>query len=151
MRPAALLVGIALLVQQGCAGEERTLDSTVRQLLRAIESAETEEVYGLLAPQTQKKLEELASLATAQTGGRNHIKPEDLLIIGLNQLPSDRPLEVKGTQINGDRARVELVGNKGKMRQTVELIRVKGDWRVLLPADKLRPPAPESRPTSRPS
>ena len=151
MTRASLLVAAVLLAQPGCANEERTPEGTVRQMLRAIESGETEEVYGLLAPQIQKKLEELASLATAQTGGRNHIKPVDLLIIGLNQLPSDRPLDVKPSQINGDRAKVELVGNKGKTRQTLELIRVEGRWRVLLPADGLRPLPPESRPTSRPS
>lgn len=151
MKRASLLVATVLLAQPGCAGEERTPEGTVRQMLRAIESGETEEVYGLLAPQTRKKLEELAGLATAQTGGRNPIKPVDLLIIGLDQLPSDRPLDVKPSQITGERARVELVGNKGKTRQTVELIRVRGRWRVLLPADDLRPPSPESRPTSRPS
>lgn len=147
---ALLALGVLLA---GCTSLEDTPEGTARVLLRAIEAADDEKLLELLAPRTRKKLEELARLATAQTGGRNQIEPRDLLVVGMYGLPGERSPEVKGVKVQGDRARVQLLGPK-KVRRVLQLERVDGRWYVVLPDEMLRPPppaAPASAPSSRPA
>lgn len=158
-RAPSLALAVALALSQvSCSSEERTPEGTARLLVRAIKEGDNEQAYDLLAPQTHKRLEQLADLATAQTGGRNKLKPQDLLIGNMSRLPVDPALQVKPRSVNGDRAEVELIGKKHKVRHVLRMVRIKGRWRVLLPEDSLTLPdpsapvaGPATRPASRPA
>jgi len=142
----------ALLVLVSCTGEEARPEGTARLFLRAIAAADAEEVYRLVAPASRQRLEALARLATDQTGGRKKIKPQDLLIAGMNQLPSAKPLVVEQQpKIMGDSAAVRLLDQKGKVRFVFEMVRAERRWRVLLPPKLLRTPEAVDPPTSQPA
>jgi hypothetical protein len=127
----ALLCALAL---SGCDQKDRTPEGAVQLFLKAVESGETEAVYGLLAPRTHQRLEALAKLASAQTGGRRKLRPVDLLVTGMDQVRTKRQaVAVSVLVVEGDRAKVKLVGGEGKQQRVIELVRVDRRWRIVLP------------------
>jgi hypothetical protein len=134
-KPFAALALLCALTLSGCDQEDRTPEGAVQLFLKAVESGETEGVYKLLAPRTHQRLEALAKLASAQTGGRRKLKPVDLLVTGMDQVRTKRQaVAVSVVKIEGDRAKVKLVGGDGKQQQHVlELVRVGRRWRIVLP------------------
>jgi hypothetical protein len=143
-RLALALLALSLLA--GCSSEERTPDGTVRRLIQLIDEGNLSEVYRLLAPDSQRALIERARIANAQTGGGQRFKPEDLLAIG--QVPARHDLGgVKTVREAGDSATVQLQSKRGA-REDLELRKVDGRWRVVMPAEKDETPPAGKTPTT---
>lgn len=121
-----------LLMLAACSPSDRTPEGTVRQLLYASASGNAPRVYALLAPSTRKRLQELATTATAQTGGSHRITPEELLAVSIDR-PQHEPAKIEVVSKTGDHARVRLVARNERASETFDLVRVEGLWRVLLP------------------
>lgn len=136
MRPAwTTCLALALVAPcTACNSDDRTPRDAVRSFVRAVESRDAEKIYELLAPGTRRKLEEMARLATNLTGGGRKFEPHDLLVAGIS-VTTARPGEITEEKREGDRAVVRITsGEKDKpIHQDVDLIRVEGHWRVVLP------------------
>ena len=141
---AARSLSLAALLLAGhasCDGEERSPEGAVRRLVRSVDEGNASEVYNLLAPESQRALIERARIANAQVGGGQRFKPEDLLALG--HVPPRYDLgSVKLVRSTGDRATVQLTGKRGA-REDLELRKLDGRWRILLPAEKEEPPPSE--------
>lgn len=133
-------LGTALcLTFVACGPSDRTPEGAVRQLLYASASGNAPRVYALLAPSTRKRLQELATTATAQTGGSHRITPEELLAVSIDR-PRHDPARIEVVSDRDDRARVRLVARNKRATETLDLVRVDGHWRVLLPDSAFTPP-----------
>lgn len=134
MKPLALLLLVpALGLSQGsCSSSDRDAEKVVKKFIRAVESGRKTAIYDLLAPGIQKKLKDLAKLATDQTGGRRKFKPEEMLVVGLSPT-SLRPGPVELLSSEADRARVKLHSSKRKKHEIIHLIKIEGKWRIILP------------------
>ena len=121
-----------LLVLAACSPDDSSPDGAVKLFLRATAAGDTAKVYRLLAPESQKWLQQMADRATAQTGGRRRIRPEELLAASVDP-PRLRLSRLRVAEVKGNRARVKLVDEAKKMHEMINLVRVEGRWRVLLP------------------
>ena len=135
----AALGTVLCLAFAACSPSDRTPEGTVRQLLHASASGNAPRVYTLLAPSTRKRLQELATTATAQTGGSYRITPEQLLAVSIDR-PRHEPAKIEVVSERDDRARVRLVARNKRATETLDLLRVDGHWRVLLPDSAFVPP-----------
>lgn len=136
----ALMCCAALATLLGaCASEESPKESVLR-FLRAVEESDREQVYKLLAPESQRLLGEIAAKANIHTGGGRRLVPQDLFAVG-QERPASKIGELKVLEVKGDRARVQLetpITTKQKgvaavKGEVLELIRVDSVWRVKLP------------------
>jgi hypothetical protein len=145
----AWLSGVLALIQVGggCAGKDRSPQGAVELFLRAIQEGDSAEVYRLLAPSSQRELEQRAQLAKAQAAGRA-VKPQELLAVGRDPYRYGEISQIRSLGVEGDRARVEIADARrpGAPRETLALERVEGRWRVVLPR-----PAPVEAPASAPA
>ena len=144
------LSAAVMLILAACGGEDRTPVGAATLFLRAIDEGNASEVYRMLAPSTQEALDKLQQLAGAQAGVGRRFKPEELLAVGQEPGWGERRWKIGETSINGDRARVRLLSAK-KTEDYLELVRVGGVWRVLLPPGVTAPlaaPTPATRPAS---
>ena len=153
--PLPVTAAALLVLLMGCRSEERSPLGAARKFVRAVESTDSQAIYGLLAPTTQAKLAELLHLAQAQAGGPRHLKAADLLVAGMYRLPLTASMELGQVKESGDRATVEILHRKKRIH-TLQLIRTEqGLWRVLLPDAALEPPDPgapaKSQPASQPT
>jgi len=155
-RCAAGLLVLGLL-GGGCGGKDRSPQGAVELFLRAIQEGDAAEVYRLLAPSSQRELQQKAQLAKAQAAGRV-VKPQELLAVGGDHHREEIG-QIRVIDVEGERARVEIGDAKipGGPREILMLERVEGRWRVVLPRP-LSPmpadapaPAPATRPASRPA
>ncbi len=124
------LLGL-LLGGAACAESDDTPVGAVRQLVQAVENLEAERVYALLAPQTQRQLAALVARANKQTGAGRRFGAQDMLLLGLGQ-PQLELSRVELQDQDEQRATVRLVNEKRKQQETLQLLRVKGRWRVAL-------------------
>lgn len=127
---AAVTLAIAV-VGRGCrVGEAPGPEVAVRNLIAATSAGDRKAVFGLLSPDTQAKLEEKAERATDLVGSNVRYTALDLISIGSNEdVPP--PTSIKVQSRTGDHAVVEITSSAGK--DYLEVVRVKGRWRVDLP------------------
>lgn len=149
-KTAWYLILTTLAVLGGCTINDRSPEGATRLFVEAIVSHKKDRVVELLAPATKKKVQALAKLASAQTGGRQRFKPEDILVAGM-QPPLYKlgdSWEVVVQKEQGDRAEVQITSADKKHHQTFQLERVGDHWRVTLPDELLKPlPQPAERST----
>jgi hypothetical protein len=151
MRRLSAVAGVLLLLAS-CRPEDRTPEGAARLFLAAVQTSDTEALHRLIAPASRKKLAKLLHLANAQAGGPRKLKPKDLLVAGMNRLPTTKPMEAGKASVSGDRATVEVLVGKTAVGR-LDLVKEDGLWRVVLPEKALVPPEPgaSSRPASQPS
>jgi hypothetical protein len=153
-RAAAATAAALAALLTGCRAEDRTPGGAARLFLQAVETSDSEALEKLVAQASRKKLAELLHLANAQAGGPRKLKAKDLLVAGMNRLPTTDPLEAGKASVSGDRATVEVLEGKKSVGR-LDLVKTGGGlWRVVLPERALAPPEPggaSSRPTSRPT
>lgn len=132
-RSAALLVLVAGLgsMELGCGLDDGSPEGAAQLFVRAAAMGDNAKIFGLLHPEVQEKLTQMATLATAQTGGQRRFKPEDLVAASLTQARQSLA-SVHGVRVTGDRAAVRLTEATGKVSEELELERVRGRWRVRL-------------------
>jgi len=143
LRRRAALSGIVALLAAAlpvaCHQEESPREAVLR-FLRAVEEGDREQVYDLLAPESQKLLRSIADRANTHTGGGRRLTPQDLFAVG-QERPAAKIGELKVLEVEGDRARVALESTTNEKHQGVgvvkaevlELIRVENSWRIKLP------------------
>jgi len=125
----SFLVSAAL---SGCSREDNTPQGAVKAFMTAVASIESGKAYALLAGVTREALKTRAAEASRHTGGRNQLKPEDMILLGLVQSIH----EVSNVEVVSEsetRAKVRLTG--GGKKPTVEeltLVKEEGGWRILL-------------------
>jgi hypothetical protein len=125
----ALAVAL-LLAGCGAAGEGRTPEGAVQNMVAAARSGDRSAVFEHLGPRTRARLAALHE-STRTTGGRVASKPEDFLSVGW----APPPWEASGVRTlrqEGDRAEVEVYSNAGD-RHSVEVVREGQEWKVELP------------------
>ena len=145
LRERAPLLAMGLLVVAGCGGKDRTPEGAVELFLRAAQEGDAAEVYRLLAPSTQRELQQKARLAHAQAAGRP-VSPEHLLAVR-PEIARPEVTRIHTVSIDGDRGSVEISNVRRAVRETLELERVGRHWRVHLP----EPPQPPALAASRPA
>lgn len=150
-------IGAAVMLATiaGCALSDNSPEGAAKQFVRAVAMRDGPRMFEMLAPEAQTKLKKMAELATAQTSGRRRFKPEELLAAGLDQ-PRYRLSRVQVEKVSGDRATVALLSAHAKERESLELIKIDGHWRIRLPKgamDRRMPArkAPAAAPTSAPA
>ena len=137
-----------LLASAGCGSKDRTPEGAVERFLHAAQDGDAAEVYRLLTPSSQHELQEKARLAHAQAAGRL-VKPEHLLAVG-REMPRLEVTQIRAISVAGDRAQVSIASLKKGLRETLQLERVNGLWRVRLP-QPLKPATPASQPATQPA
>jgi hypothetical protein len=125
----------------GCRGEDGTPEGTVRLFIRAAEESNAAEVYRLLAPGSREVLERQTQVANVQVGGGPRFRPEHLLAAG-QALSRHEPSVVRVISVEGDKARVTVEDAKRQVKEVLDLVRVNGSWRVVMPvvSDAGQPP-----------
>lgn len=129
----AALAALALLGAVACGDAAgRTPEKAARAFLEAAADGQTEQLFALLAPTSRALLQQLANRATAEAGGQRRLKAQDLLVLGFG-----RPrLEVSGVALSyadRERAQVRLISQGERGTELLDLQRVDGHWRVVLP------------------
>lgn len=102
----------------------------MRALAEAAADGDRAAAFRLLAPETRARLEADARRAGELAGGRA-LKAEELLAVGWFP-PRFRAGDVREKSRDGDRATVEVRGEKGE-REDVTCVRENGAWKVELP------------------
>ncbi len=127
---AAVTLAIAV-VGRGCdVGDPAGPATAVRNLIAATSAGDRKAVFALLSPDTQAKLEEKAERATDLVGSNVRYTALDLISIGASDdIPLPTSIEV--VRRDGDRAVVRIVSSAGSAE--LDVVRVKGRWRVDLP------------------
>jgi hypothetical protein len=146
MRHARLALALAGLAAAGCRGKDRTPEGAAELFLRGTQEGDQAEVYRMLAPESQRELQERARVAQAQSGGRV-VKPEHLLAVG-REMPRLEVNRIRPVSVQGGRAEVAIGNLRKGLQETLQLERVGDVWRVILPKP---PPAPASQPATRPA
>jgi len=127
---AAVTLAIAV-VGRGCAvGGTPGPEVAVRNLIAATNAGDRKAVYALLSPETQARLEEKAERATDLVGSNVRYTALDLISIGSTEdVPP--PTSIGVLSRDRDHAVVEIVSAAGRAR--LDVVRVKGRWRIDLP------------------
>lgn len=127
---AAVTLAIAV-AGRGCSVTTPGPEVAVRNLIAATAEGNRQAVFALLSPQTQAKLEEKAERATDLVGSNVRYTALDLISIGAsNDVPPPTSIKVAEWRA-ADHAVVEIVSAAG--RAHLDVVRVKGKWRVDLP------------------
>lgn len=142
----ACALALVAFLAVGCTEEasDETPSGAVRMFLDAMERSERDpsalrEAYGLLAQPARIGLTERARLAES-LGGRN-IQPWDMIAQGrfrqsFTPAPGSRGMR---ESIEGSRATVTVVDERGRRRAEVPLLREDGHWRIVLELPPTRP------------
>lgn len=141
MRPEVTFAAIATCVcalAWSCAGEGPTDDTPDGALQLFLDSVnptkrefDRELAYKLLAPDTQRELTKRAALASKQ--GKRTFEPQDMLVI--ERYVQRWQIKRMESDVQGDRAKVTAHGDEASQTAIVDLERVDGHWRVVLPLD----------------
>jgi hypothetical protein len=132
----ALLGAICLAsaLAAGCpnrAASDETPEGALTIFLAAMNDGDRGRAYDLLDPDAQRVLRERASRASREAG--QELAPSEMLAVDRFVLRWD--IYRMTSRIEGDEAQVEATGNVEGQRATVDLRRVDGRWRVVLPLD----------------
>lgn len=130
----------ALCVVSACGAKkvDHSPTGVVKQFLAASLKASTDKrhkgLYELLGPRSQARLKASAERATAATGGKRKYAPHEMLSASFrpNAKGDWTPKSFKLLGKSGDTARVEVRGEKKGQVQVVNLVKVKGHWRIEL-------------------
>ena len=126
---AAVALAIAV-VGRGCRVTTPGPEAAVRSLIAAANAGDRKEVYRLLSPATQQRLDDRAQRATELVGSNVRYTALDLISIGGGEdVPA--PTEINVLDRDGDRATVQIVSSAG--RADLDVVRVEGHWRIDLP------------------
>lgn len=133
-RHRALVAGLGLLCGAlACGGRAgSTPENAARAFLEAAGDGQTEALFALLAPTSRTMLQRLARRATLQAGGQRRLKAEDLLVLGFAR-PRFEASDVELSYADRDRAQVRLISRADHGSELLDLQRVDGHWRVVLP------------------
>jgi len=118
-----------LLAGVGCSAGARSPEGAVRKLADASAAGDRDAVWGLLGPDTRRRLEEEAKRA-APVAGRRAIAPEELIAVGWEP-PRFRLTGIRLREKRGDEAQVEVRGANGEVDR-VRCVRVGDRWAVEL-------------------
>jgi hypothetical protein len=130
-RIAPLVLVLLLLPLPACQLFSRSPESTMRKFFEVCEGSMNREIYEMLAPSTQTQLAKLAAMATAQTGGRRKLRPEDMLFTS-TEAPPHPVTEISALHVKDDHAQVKVTST-ADYHETFNLIRVGRQWRIILP------------------
>lgn len=145
-RAYGVALALAALVALGCTEEpsDETPAGAVRLFLDAMSRSDRDpaalrEAYGLLARPARRGLSERARLAES-LGGRD-IQPWDMIAQGryrqaITPAPGSRGMR---ESIEGSRATVTVMDERGQRRAEVPLVREDGGWRIELELPDARP------------
>jgi len=145
------LAAALIVLLSGCSKtKDATPESAVREMIKATRIGDAARAYALLAPQSRQRLEQMARLASAQTGGQRTVSPQELIQVSLDPVPH-RLGRIEVIEQQAGRARLRLLSSDGKAQQQVTLVRVKGAWRIVLPERAFGAPARASVPARLPA
>jgi len=155
VRLVGLCIGaVSLLAACGGKKADHSPTGVVKQFLVTSFSADTQKrhkgLYELLGPRTQARLKASADRATAATGSKRKYAPYEMLSASFrpNAKGNWTPKSFKLLGTSGDTARVEVRGEKKSQVQIVNLVKLKGRWRIELdPASAQKTATP---PTAKP-
>jgi hypothetical protein len=108
---------------------DETPDGALKLFIRAMRVGDRENAYRLLAPDTQRQLQGLASQASQQIG--RTVEPAEMLAV--ERFALRWQLSGMSVRASGDRATVIVQGSGDTERAEVETVRVDNRWRVALP------------------
>lgn len=134
----ALWLAGALLGLLGSAGvackeaRDAAPKGAVEEMMQATLSGDAVRAFELLAPATRARLERMARVATAQLGGTRKVAPHELLAVSLHPTRFELA-EIVLLEQTAERARVKLKARGERGEEVLELVRVGGRWRILLP------------------
>ncbi|MEZ4361655.1 MAG: hypothetical protein R3B48_15820 [Kofleriaceae bacterium] len=123
---ASLAAGVA---GRSCSVTSPGPEAVVHDLLSAAKAQDRRAVFELLAPATQKRIEDRARRATDLVGSSRRFSPIDLISIGATE--GAPPTDITTVERLGPRAVVEIVSAAGRARLNV--VEVDGRWLVELP------------------
>jgi hypothetical protein len=128
---AAVAMALAAVATgRGCTPLDATPDGAVRAFVSAARSGDRRAVWSLLGPRTRARFEDEAATATRTVGGERRFVALDMLRVGAsdtNYVPSGYTVLAH----QGDEATVEVSGPGGR-KDTVNVVKVGGKWRVEL-------------------
>ena len=138
MRSVMIAGAIAAAALMACADEgptDETPEGALSLFLASVNPAERtfdrERAYKLLAPENQQELSKRAAKAS-KVDGRS-FEPSEMLVI--ERFVQRWPIKNMESEIDGDRAKVTAHGDKASQEAVVDLKRVDGRWRIVLPMD----------------
>ena len=132
MKRAVALILVAVGLLGGCGRKDSTPEGTVKAFLAAVASLEADKAYELLAPVTREELRALAEKASRHTGGRQQLKPEEMILLGLVR-PAANVSETRVVAQTAGEARVHLISDgKEPVTEELKLVNDNGAWRVVL-------------------
>ncbi len=117
----------AAVAGRGCGPQDDTPDGAVRAFDAAARAGDKRAVYELLGPETQSTLAERADRASAL--GEDRYAPEDMIGLGETTTAPTPTLEVVREK---DGSAVVAITGDGGQRSTLNLVKIKGHWRVEL-------------------
>ncbi len=125
---AAMAVAAAV-AGRSCRVTEPGPDVTVRDLIQAIKTGDTDAAFDLLSPSTRARLEVEAKRSTDYVGAAVRYSARDLVSIG--GFDGAAPSDITVVDQRGDRAVVYVSSTSGSGR--IDLVRVDGRWLIDLP------------------
>jgi hypothetical protein len=126
---AAMAVAAAV-AGRSCRVTQPGPEAAVRDMIQAAKTGDRDLVYELLTEATRDRLAAEAKRATDLVGASQRYTAKDLISIGSSDGVAD-PTDITVLEERGDRAVVEMVSSVGRAR--LELVRVRGRWRIDLP------------------
>jgi hypothetical protein len=130
---ASILAAMALAVAvagRSCRVSQPGPEVTVREMLQAARTGDSELVWELLSPETRDRLTAQAKRSIDFVGATVRYNPKDLISIGGSEgVPP--PTDITVVDEHGDRAVVEIVSSAGRWRMS--LLKIDGRWRVDVP------------------
>lgn len=132
---ASAVAAVALAVAvagRSCNVDDSSPQAAVRDFAAAANAGDRDEVYRLLGPETQKRLDVAAKRATDLVGGSQRYQALDMISISRSS-DTPPPKDFILRERSESRATVEIVSVSGE-RARVHVIKVDGRWRIELPA-----------------
>jgi hypothetical protein len=128
---ATVAVVLAVTVSgRGCRPGDASPEGAVRAFVAAARVGDKRGAWDLLGPATRQRLEQAARGATERAGGVRRYQPLDMLGLTASE-GGYAQVNVSVRERHGDRAVVDVVGPGGQ-RDSLQVVRVKGRWRVEL-------------------
>ena len=103
----------------------------MRDMLQAAKTGDLDTVFDMLAPQTRARLEVEARRATDLVGASIRYTAKDLVSLSSSSENIPAPTDITVLEELEDRAVVEVVSPAGRAR--MQLVKVKGRWKIDLP------------------
>lgn len=132
IRAGTALLALTVALASGCTSDEptdATPEGALRLFIQSMRRYDRDQAFSLLAPASQNELRQRATEASRQAG--REIEPAEMLIV--ERFVSRWEISEMQAETDGDRATITALGAEPSQRAEVELRRVDGHWRLLLP------------------